>query len=134
MLTTTRAGPTGCHATGYSSQVILETLEPDIAEFQRRTGWEIKPEGACKDTRCVPLPAGARLGTRLDVAIVAERLGMPLVADETAGLWALGPESGGRVLRAAAAPDLRLPDWRGAEFRLAGLRGLKVLLVCWASW
>lgn len=114
--------------------MILEALDVDIAEFERRTGWQVKPEGACKDTRCVPLPAEARQGDRLKVATVAERLGMPVVADEGHRLWALGPESGGRALHSADAPDLILPDWRGSEFRLEGLRGLKVLLVCWASW
>ncbi|HEV1997749.1 MAG TPA: hypothetical protein VGR61_06425 [Candidatus Dormibacteraeota bacterium] len=114
--------------------MILKGLEVDVADFARRTGWQVKPEGACKDLRCVPLPAGARREDRLSIRLVAERLGMPLVADQAHGLWALGPEAGGRVLKDAAAPDLVLPDWRGAEFRLEGLRGLKVLLVCWASW
>ena len=114
--------------------MILDGLEMDVADFERRSGWVIKPEGACKQDRCVPLAPGARQGNRLEVGAFASALGMPLVADPASGLWALGPESGGQVLRGAEAPDLVLPDWRGAEFRLAGLRGLKVLLVCWASW
>ena len=59
---------------------------------------------------------------------------MPLVHDAAAGLWALGPEAGGRALTSAQAPELILPDWRGNEFRLSSLRGRKVLLVAWASW
>ncbi len=114
--------------------MILERLDVDVAEFAQRTGWEIKPDGACKDVRCVPLPEGVRSGDRLNVAALAESLSMPLVADEEHGLWALGPESGGRALASAVAPEFVLPDWRGQEFRLAGLRGLKVLLLCWASW
>ena len=86
---------------------------------------------------CVPLPATARgPGDRLDVPVVAERLGMPLVADEAHGLWALGPETAvtGRALTTAVAPELTLPDLDGNPFLLSSLHGQKVLLVAWASW
>jgi hypothetical protein len=112
--------------------VITDTLRVSAAEFERQTGWAIKPEGACKDVRCVPLPGGA--SDPIDLPAVAERLGMPLVHDEAAGLWALGPEAGGRALAGAVAPELELPDWRDAPFRLSSLRGTKVLVVAWAPW
>jgi hypothetical protein len=105
-------------------------VNPD--EFALRTGWELKPEGACKDERCVILPADAE--ARTDVRVLAERIGMPLVHDDEAGLWALGPEAAGRALTSAVAPDFVLPDWKGDEFRLSSLRGSKVLVVAWASW
>jgi hypothetical protein len=114
--------------------MILQELEMDVAEFERGSGWEIKPEGACHDVRCVPLAPGTVRADRIDVRAIAQQLQMPIVADDARGLWALGPEAGGRTLVSAVAPDLVLPDWRGQEFRLAGLRGLKVLLLCWASW
>jgi hypothetical protein len=109
--------------------VILTSLEIDPEELERRTGWAIKPQGACKDVRCVPLPKGP-----LTAEVLEERLGMPLVHDEETDLYALGPESGGRALASAEASDFALPDWRGEEFLLRDLRGQKVLLVCWASW
>jgi len=112
-------------------------LEVDPAEFEARTGWAIKPEGACKAEVCVPLPDGVRLDTgQLDVRVIAQRLGMPLVHDAAHGVWALGPETatGGRVLTTAHAPDLELPDAGGTPFRLSSLRGQKVMLVAWASW
>ena len=114
-----------------ASRVILETLTIDEAAFERHTGWALKPQGACRDDRCVPLPDGA---ARTNVRVLAERLGMPLVEDVASGLWALGPEAGGRALTSAVAPDLVLRDWRGEEFHLRSLRGQKVLLVAWASW
>lgn len=110
--------------------MILTELAVDPAAFERETGWALKPEGACKEERCVPLPPAART----DMRLLAERLGMPLVEDEAAGLWALGPEAGGRALVSAQAPELTLPDWQGQEFWLSSLRGRKVLLVAWASW
>jgi hypothetical protein len=106
-------------------------------DFEARTGWAIKPEGACKADVCVPLPSEVRAPDgRLDVGVIAPRLGMPIVHDEDHGLWALGPETAvtGRALTTAVAPDLTLPDADGRPFRLSSLRGQKVVLVAWASW
>ena len=117
--------------------MILERLAVDPAELERRAGWAIKPEGACKGGVCVPLPHGAVGGDGVDAAVLAERLGMPLLRDDEVGLWALGPESGitGRALTTAVAPDLVLPDIRtGEPFELSSLRGQKVVLLAWASW
>lgn len=112
--------------------MILDGLRVEKDEFERRTGWAIKPQGACKGEMCVPLPPGD--GAGFDVAMLAERLGMPLIRDETSGVWCLGPESGGKVLAGAEAPDFTLPDWHGEDFTLSSLRGRKVLLLAWASW
>ena len=97
--------------------------------FEAATGWAIKPQGACKDERCVPLGKGG-----FDVRAAAERLGMPIVYDEANGLYAIGPESGGRMLGSAIAQDFTLPDWQGNDFTLSSLRGQKVVLLAWASW
>lgn len=113
--------------------MILTTLQVEPDELARATGWQIKPEGACKEDRCVPLP-GSLVGGPVDVRVFAERLGMPLVPDEANGLWSLGPEAGGYALTSARAPELELPDLDGTPFRLSSLRGQKVLLVAWASW
>jgi hypothetical protein len=56
------------------------------------------------------------------------------VHDAENGLWALGPESGGRALASAFLPELELPHVDGTPFRLSSLRGTKVLLIAWASW
>jgi hypothetical protein len=117
--------------------VILDELAIDAGVFEARTGWAIKPQGACKGEVCVPLPESARLTDgRLDPTVLAEQLGMPLVGDDGRGVWALGPETAvtGRSLTTAVAPELVLPDSRGNPFRLSSLRGQKVLLVAWASW
>ncbi|GAC1328792.1 MAG: hypothetical protein NVSMB17_04580 [Candidatus Dormibacteria bacterium] len=112
--------------------MILQSLEVNPADLQHRTGWEIKPEGACKGHLCVPLPAAADGVLKADV--LAEKLRMALVEDREHGLWALGPESGGRALTTAVFPDLQLPDWRGDEFDFRSLRGQKIFLLAWASW
>lgn len=116
--------------------MILDTLSVDPADLETRTGWVIKPEGACKGDVCVPLPGARRPDGRLDARVLADRLTMPLVENEIHGIYALGPESGitGRALTSARAPDLVLPDVDGNPFRLDSLRGQKVLLLAWASW
>ena len=112
--------------------MISSTVEVDRTEFERQTGWEIRPEGACRDDRCLPLPVP--VSGVVDLRLVAERLNMPLIHDEAASLWCLGPEAGAKALTSARAPELELPDWRGEMFQLSSLRDQKVLLVAWASW
>jgi hypothetical protein len=110
--------------------MILDTLELDGGAFGAATGWEIKPEGACRGEVCVPLGAGD-----FDVQDAAERLRMAVVRDGALGVWAIGPDTvGGRALASAKAPELVLPDVDGNEFRLSSLSGKKVVLVAWAPY
>ena len=113
--------------------MILISLEVNPGEFEDRTGWALKPEGACKGETCVSLPDNAR-GAALDARMLSQRLGMPLIHDAETGVWCLGPEAMGRALTSTRAPELILPDYRGNQFALSSLRGQKVLLVTWASW
>ena len=113
--------------------MILTSLDVDPKEFEDRTGWVLRPEGACKDDTCVPLPDAAPRG-RLDARLLSQRLGMPLILDADANVWCLGPEARGRALVTTQAPELVLPDYQGHEFSLSSLRGQKVLLVTWSSW
>jgi hypothetical protein len=113
--------------------MIVDRLDIDAASFEAATGWELKPEGACKGDVCVPLGGAAG---EFDLVTTAGRLGMAIVADEGAGLWSIGPESlGGRSLTTAVASDLSLPDvLSGAEFKLSSLRGKKVVIASWAPY
>ena len=112
----------------------LTSLDVTNTEFEAGTGWAIRPEGMCKGEVCVPAPGAVVGDGRLDLEVVAAELGMALVSDADAGAWCLGPESGGRALTTALAPDLELPDIDGNPFKLSMLHGRKVLLVAWASW
>ena len=115
--------------------MLLTALTTDAESFESATGWSLKPEGACKGDLCVPLPDEVRTGGGIDAAVLAERLGMPVLHDEAHGVTALGPATvAGRALETAVAPDLELPDADGNVFRLSSLHGKKVLLVAWASW
>jgi len=114
--------------------VIVDRLDITPGELERQTGWELKPEGLCKGDRCVPLPDGSDADGVVDVTVVADRLGMPLVHDDRHELWALGPEAGDRVLASAQLPSIVVADVDGRPFDLASLRGEKVLIAAWASW
>jgi peroxiredoxin len=108
--------------------MIVQRLDIPPAELEQRTGWTIKPEGACRGDTCVPLEHP------FDVRDLARRLGMALVHDERHEIWALGPESGGHALTSAELPDIVLPDEHGEAFALSSLRGKKVVMIAWASW
>lgn len=117
--------------------MLLTSDVVDADAFARATGWKLKPEGACKGEHCVPLPPQARAADgAVNVAAVAERLGMALVVDQDNDISAIGPESSitGHMLTTAEAPELELPTFGGDVFRLSSLRGKRVLLVAWASW
>jgi len=120
--------------------MILKTLQVDVEELAQRTGWVIKPEGACKDDRCVPLPTGAihvaptgSDGKVLDVRLLADRLGMHCCTIKSMISGPLGPEAGGHVLGSAVAPEIVL-QISTADLCSKFANGQKVLLVAWASW
>jgi len=112
--------------------MLLRSLNLDKKAFEAGTGWKLKPEGACRGEVCIlRKPAG----DTVDVKAVAKDMGMPLVGAPEHGLWALGPAViGSRALATAEAPDLRLPDLDGNEFRLSSLKGQKILVYAWAPY
>ena len=90
-----------------SGRTVTSKVTAILMAFAGGTGWVIKPEGACKADVCVPLGRNAGF----DLMATADRLGMALVHDVDAGLWAVGPESfGGRALVSAQGPELVLDD------------------------
>ncbi len=101
------------------------------SDFEAATGWQFKPEGACKGDVCIPLPAAP--GEAIDVVAMAQTMGLPVAQEH--GVIAIGPESvGARALTTATAPDVRLPDLTGNEFALSSLRGRKILVYAWAPY
>jgi hypothetical protein len=111
--------------------MITDTLDLTPTQFAAETGWDIKPQGACKAEVCVPLDSSAPFSA----LSTAQRLGMAVVHNASAGLWAIGPESfNQRALASAVAPELVLDDINGHSFRLSSLRGRKVVLVAWSPY
>jgi hypothetical protein len=116
--------------------MILTTLEDvSAADVADRTGWAAQSQGMCRGEVCVPAPGALRADGTVDIHALSIRLGMPLLHDETHGVWALGPATAtGRALSTAVAADPQLIDRGGNPFRLSSLHGRKVLLVAWSSY
>lgn len=125
-----------------SAAVEGNNLWLSLADLQAATGWELKPQGACLNDVCVPIPVGRETefvranGQEFNFAALARLQGQPVVHDDTHGVWFFGETAGTRsqTLASLQAPDFTLPDLDGRMHSLSQYRGKKVLLVSWASW
>ena len=126
-----RVGET--HATISGARVYLKP-----AALQTTLGWELKPQGLCKDDRCVPVRGHADLVTDagVNLAELATLLSRPLAIDVDEHVACLGASAVDRSAQLASldAPDFTLPDLNGRMHALSDFRGKKVLLVAYASW
>jgi hypothetical protein len=125
-----------------SAQVAVTPMGGDYwisaADISTVLGWEVKPEGLCKDRTCIPLVNRADLvdGDTISLTRLAELIARPLAISLTDHAVYLGPplvgyeESVGHL----DAPDFVLPDLDGQMHSLSEHRGSKVLLAAWASW
>lgn len=118
---------------GEFTVAVTNGLWLSAADVQRVTGWELKPEGMCREDLCVP--AAVHDG-RIDVAAFWTKLGQPVVHDAARETWVLGAgaEQRNATLAGLMAPDFTLPDFAGTPHTLSHLRGNKVFLCTWASW
>jgi len=130
------------HSRVNSAKAVDDDLLLERADLTAASGWQLKPEGACKGDVCVPIPPGREAefirdgGTSFNLAALARNLGQPVVHDDKSGTWYFGEAAANRraTLASLQAPDFELPDLDGKMHRLADYRGKKVLLAAWASW
>jgi hypothetical protein len=119
-----------------------EDLWVPASELAAATGWELRPEGACRGEECVPIPADRRgeflreRPARFNLAALARLLGQPVLHEDGHGVWSFGEPAADRrrSMQSLQAPDFSLPDLDGHSHALADYRGRKVFLVFWASW
>jgi hypothetical protein len=119
--------------------MILDSKTVTAERFAAETGWEIKPQGACKGNVCIPLPESlARAAAddgNIDAAELARAMNLPVAEAPEHGLMAIGPETiGARALTTAIAQDIVLPDLDGNPFALSSLKGQKVVVYAWAPY
>jgi hypothetical protein len=115
-----------------------------LAELTEVSGWQLKPEGVCKDEICVPVPDSRRsalirdepTGPLFDLTEFARMIQQPVAHDEKHALWYFGPPAWDWKSRLTSrmAPDFALPDLTGRLHTLSELRGRKLFLLFWASW
>jgi len=108
------------------------------ADLAAVLGWEVKPQGLCKDDVCIPIADRADLidGDTINLRRLAELIARPLAVSVDDRVAYLGPPFDGyeRTVGHLDAPDFSLPDLSGRMHSLSEHRGSKVLLAVWASW
>ena len=114
------------------------TLLVAPVDLARATGWDLKPEGLCRDNVCVPIRDDHALvvDDAIDLRAFGAVLGRPVAVEPDAGLAVLGeaPAPLGTRLAALEAPPFTLPDLDGNPVALDDYAGRKRLLIAWASW
>jgi hypothetical protein len=126
--------------------IVLDRTSPDPAnghalwiqksDLPRINDFELKPQGACREDICIPIPRPMMRGNYFNLSAFAERVGQRVVADPAARVWSFGeiPVVRGAFLESRMAPDFSVPDRKGRAIKLSQFKGKKVLLVTWASW
>ena len=109
----------------------------DPASLGELTGWQLKPEGLCRDDVCVPVrDPDLTVDGAIDVGRFAAALARPVVIDAANAVVALGERSADRrgPIEAGVAPDFTLPQLEGGTFTFSSLGRRKKLLLAWSSW
>jgi hypothetical protein len=114
-------------------------LWADAADLARVTGWQLKPEGLCRDDVCIPVrdplamlsPEG-----RVELGAFAAALGREAVIDADHGVAAIGDSATaiGESMASLRAPDFTLPDLDGNPVSMHDFDRRKRLLLAWSSW
>jgi peroxiredoxin len=106
------------------------------SDLKRINKFEVKPQGACRDDLCIPIPSDMSRGGNFNLTAFAKKVGQTVVADADENVWSFGeiPLLRGGFLSSRVAPDFAVPDRRGRTVHLSDFKGKKVLLVTWASW
>src|SRR4051812_33094980 len=99
------------------------------------TGYELKPQGLCRDDICVPAP-GLDAAAGIDIGAVAALLRRPLAVDEVTGDVALAAPVDGRdaSIVGQSIADLVLRDLDGNAIAWSTIGRKKKVMVTWASW
>ena len=103
-------------------------------------GFELKPEGACREGLCIPINEDLLIAQDgrewFDLAAFADLVGQPYVADRPAGVWSFGeiPARRDSMMVNAMAPEFEVTDRQGRRIGTADLKGKKALIVTWSSW
>lgn len=126
------------------SALLVQDLWVSLEDLTASTGWEVKPEGVCKDELCVQIPAASRGlvfdadadNQRFNLTGFARYLEQPCAHDAEHNLWVFGPRMSEwrNRLMSDTAPDFTLPNLEGKRYSLQDFRGGKIILAFWSSW
>ena len=109
-------------------------------DLPRVSGFELKPEGACREGLCIPINEDLLIEQDgkawFDLTAFADLIGQPYVADKSAGVWSFGevPARRESMMVDAMAPEFEVTDRQGNRIETADIKGRKALIVTWSSW
>jgi hypothetical protein len=121
--------------------VALDKIQPDPkdlwvrkADLPKINDFEVKPQGACREDLCIPIPKELTKGEYFNLTGFARKIGEVVVNESN--VWSLGevPVLRGSFTNSRIAPDFAVADRQGKIIHLNDFRGKKVLVVTWASW
>jgi hypothetical protein len=122
--------------------VALDRVRPDPkdlwvrkADLKKINDFEVKPQGACREDMCIPIPKNLKSGDWFNLSGFARKTGETVIKDDS-GVYSFGeiPLVRGAFYNSRVAPDFAVPDRKGRVVHLSDFRGKKVLVVTWASW
>lgn len=122
--------------------VTLDKIQPDPndlwirkIDLKKVNDFEVKPQGACREDLCIPIPRELQRKEWFNLSGFARKTGEVLVKDDS-GVYSFGeiPLTRGAFYNSRIAPDFAVPDRKGRVVHLNDFRGKKVLVVTWASW
>jgi hypothetical protein len=115
-----------------------------LPDLTAASGFILKPQGACLDEMCVPIPKARKAAFLrkehgvewFNLSELAATLHQPALHDAQQEVWLFGakPDSQMKFVNTLEAPNFTLTDWKGTKRSLSDFRGKKVFLITWASW
>src|SRR3954471_13101147 len=116
-------------------RTVASTSALSAADLLAVTGYELKPQGLCRDDICVPAP-GLHGGAGIDLRVAAALLQRPLAVDEETGDAALAAPvaARGESVVGGSVADLVLSDLDGNAVAWSTIGRKKKVMVSWASW
>ncbi len=120
------------------AQVFGDRVVVSPGDLPDAIGWELKPEGLCRDDVCVPVrdPSSIEAGDGIDLVAAAAALGCPAAVSIESGVVAIGQLAATRkrAIEGMEAVPFTLPDLDGELHSLDEWRGSKKLVHVFASW
>lgn len=113
------------------------------SDLKKVNGFELKPEGVCYKSMCIPLPKNnaawikkSTAGSFFNLTAFAKKMDQQFVTDAKKEVFSFAavPDLANRQLPLGKAPNFKLKDRKGKTVRLSDFRGKKVLIWTFASW
>lgn len=106
------------------------------ADLERVNGFELKPQGACRNEMCIPVTKAMSQGEWFNLTAFAHKMHQVYLSETASRVWSFGeiPALTGNYATARIAPDFAVADRKGKLVHLSDFRGKKALVVTWASW